>query len=141
MTLAKAQGAKRALPLPVSVPSHCALMRPAADQLRQALASITLRPPTVRVIHNADVSEYREADAIRDALVRQLHQPVRWVETIQRMQTAGVRLFAECGPGKVLSGLNKRILPEIPVVALTDAASMAQALQQTNGHGDGHPRA
>ena len=131
MTLAKAQGAKRALPLPVSVPSHCALMRPAADQLRQALASITLRPPTVRVIHNADVSEYREADAIRDALVRQLHQPVRWVETIQRMQTAGVRLFAECGPGKVLSGLNKRILPEIPVVALTDAASMAQALQQT----------
>ena len=131
MTLAKARGAKRALPLPVSVPSHCALMRPAADKLRQALASTPIRPPTVRVIHNADVSEYREPDAIRDALVRQLYQPVRWVETIQRMQVAGVRLFAECGPGKVLSGLNKRILPEIPVVALTDAASMAQALQQS----------
>jgi [acyl-carrier-protein] S-malonyltransferase len=131
MALAKERGAKRALPLPVSVPSHCALMQPAADRLRQALASTPIRPPRVRVVHNADVSEYGEADAIRDALVRQLYQPVRWVETIQRMQAAGVGLFAECGPGKVLTGLNKRIVGDIPTLALADAASMAQALEHT----------
>lgn len=131
MTLAKERGAKRALPLPVSVPSHCILMQPAADQLRLALASITIRPPAVRVIHNADVSEHGEADAIRDALVRQLYQPVHWVETIRFMRAAGVDLFAECGPGKVLTGLNKRIVGEVPALGLTDATSMVQALQQT----------
>ncbi len=131
MTLAKERGAKRALPLPVSVPSHCILMQPAADQLKLALASITIRPPAVRVIHNADVAEHGEAEAIRDALVRQLYQPVRWVETIRFMRAAGVDLFAECGPGKVLTGLNKRIVGEVPALGLTDATSMVQALQQT----------
>jgi [acyl-carrier-protein] S-malonyltransferase len=131
MTLAKARGAKRALPLPVSVPSHCALMRPAAEKLGQALAEVTLRTPSVRVIHNVDVAEHTEPDAIRDALVRQLYQPVRWVETIQAMHAAGVDLFAECGPGKVLAGLNKRILAELPTLALADEASLAQALEQT----------
>lgn len=130
MALAKARGAKRALPLPVSVPSHCALMQPAADRLRQALASTSVRAPVVRVIHNVDVAEHVEADAIRDALVRQLCQPVRWVETIRRMHADGVALFAECGPGKVLAGLNKRILADVPVLALADAAGMAQALAQ-----------
>lgn len=133
MNLAKARGAKRALALPVSVPSHCILMKPAADQLMQALASIPVQPPSVKVIHNADVSEHVEAEAIRAALVRQLYQPVRWVETIRLMAAAGVGLFAECGPGKVLTGLNKRILGEVPVLALTDMASMAQALEQI-GH-------
>lgn len=131
MTLARERGAKRALPLPVSVPSHCILMQPAADQLRVTLASTTIRPPSVRVLHNADVSEHGEADAIRDALVRQLYQPVRWVETVRNMGAAGVQLFVECGPGKVLTGLNKRILGEVPALALTDAASLAQALEQT----------
>lgn len=131
MALAKARGAKRALPLPVSVPSHCALMQPAADRLRQALASISVRAPAVKVIHNVDVAEHVEADAVRDALVRQLYQPVRWVETIMRMHADGVSLFAECGPGKVLAGLNKRILAEVPVLALADATGMAQALAQT----------
>lgn len=131
MTLAKERGAKRALPLPVSVPSHCILMQPAADQLKLALASITIRPPAVRVIHNADVAEHGEAEAIRDALVRQLYQPVRWVETIRFMRAAGVDLFAECGPGKVLTGLNKRIVGDVPALGLTDTTSMVQALEQT----------
>lgn len=131
MALAKARGAKRALLLPVSVPSHCELMQPAAERLRQALASISVRAPVVRVIHNVDVAEHADADAIRDALVRQLYQPVRWVETIRRMHADGVSLFAECGPGKVLTGLNKRILADVPVLALADAAAMAQALAQT----------
>lgn len=131
MALAKARGAKRALPLAVSVPSHCALMQPAADRLGQALASISLRAPVVRVIHNVDVAEHAEAEAIRDALVRQLYQPVRWVETIMRMHANGVSLFAECGPGKVLAGLNRRILADVPVLVLADAAGIVQALEQT----------
>lgn len=131
LALAKAQGARRALLLPVSVPSHCELMQPAAKRLRQALAAIRVRAPAVKVIHNADVAEHTDADAIRDALVRQLDQPVRWVETIRRMHADGVRLFAECGPGKVLTGLNKRILADVPTLALADLASMAQALAQT----------
>lgn len=131
MTLAKERGAKRALPLPVSVPSHCELMQPAAAQLSQALASITIKSPTVRVIHNADVAEHTEADAIRAALVRQLYQPVRWVETVRLMGTSGIGLFVECGPGKVLAGLNKRILADVPTLAMTDAASLTLALEQT----------
>lgn len=131
MALAKERGAKRALPLPVSVPSHCILMQPAAQRLSQALASVTLRAPKVRVIHNADVAEHRDPEEIRDALVRQLHQPVRWVETIRLLRGQGVDLFVECGPGKVLAGLNKRILADVPTLALADAAGMAQALAQT----------
>ncbi|WP_258806905.1 ACP S-malonyltransferase [Pseudidiomarina sp. CB1] len=105
----KEAGAKRALPLPVSVPSHCALMQPAAEKLAVELGKITLRTPNIPVVNNVDVSVEREADAIRDALVRQLYSPVRWTETIQYLAKQGVTELCEIGPGKVLSGLTKRI--------------------------------
>lgn len=128
--LAKEKGAKRALPLPVSVPSHCALMKPAADQLRVAMSAIEFRSPALPVIHNADVVAHDDPAAIRDALVRQLHSPVRWVESMQAFAARGVTRIAECGPGKVLTGLNKRILDNVPTVALADAATLAAALEQ-----------
>lgn len=127
--LAKGKGARRALPLPVSVPSHCALMRPAADKLRLAMESISIRPPAIPVIHNADVTTHGEPAAIRDALARQLYSPVRWVESMQTFAAQGVTRIAECGPGKVLTGLNKRILEKVPTLALADAAAMDMALQ------------
>ncbi len=128
--LAKAKGAKRALPLPVSVPSHCALMQPAADKLRLALAEIEIKTPGVMVLHNADVSSHADPAAIRDALARQLFSPVRWVETVQSFAAQGVQLVAECGPGKVLAGLNKRIVDGLPGVALADAAALTDALEK-----------
>jgi [acyl-carrier-protein] S-malonyltransferase len=126
--LAKERGAKRALQLPVSVPSHCTLMRPAAEKLRVALAEIKVNPPTVAVLHNADVASHSDPDAIRDALARQLYSPVRWVETVRTFATKGIELVAECGPGKVLAGLNKRIVDSLPGVALADAAALADTL-------------
>ncbi len=126
--LAREKGAKRALLLPVSVPSHCALMRPAADKLRVALADIKVNTPTVAVLHNADVASHSDPDAIRDALARQLYSPVRWVETVRTFATQGIELVAECGPGKVLAGLNKRIVDGLPGVALADAAALADTL-------------
>lgn len=102
-------GAKRALTLPVSVPSHCALMKPAAEALAIVLATIDIQAPTIEVIHNADVHSYQHADEIRAALVRQLYSPVRWVETIEKITQQGVKSGIECGPGKVLMGLNRRI--------------------------------
>jgi [acyl-carrier-protein] S-malonyltransferase len=132
--LAKEKGAKRALPLPVSVPSHCALMRPAAEKLSDALAGIEVKVPQIPVLHNADVAAYAEPDAIRDALARQLYRPVRWVETVQAMAQRGIRLIVECGPGKVLAGLNKRILADVPTLAITDAASLADALRSSQGN-------
>lgn len=128
MELCKAAGAKRALPLPVSVPSHCALMKPAAEQLAQRLQSINLRKPQIPVINNVDVATPDAADAIRDALVRQLYNPVRWVETVQRMVNEGVTQLIECGPGKVLVGLNKRISKDTTAHALVDTASVDNAL-------------
>jgi len=128
--LAKEKGAKRALPLPVSVPSHCALMQPAAEQLRVALSAIEVRMPTVAVLHNADVASHAGPDAIRDALARQLYSPVRWVETVQAMSAQGIQLVAECGPGKVLAGLNKRIVEGVLGVAIADAASLADTLEK-----------
>ena len=128
--LAKEKGAKRALPLPVSVPSHCALMKPAAEKLRVALSSIEVKTPTVTVLHNADVSSHASPDAIRDALARQLYSPVRWVETVQAMSAEGIQLVAECGPGKVLAGLNKRIVDGMPGVAIADAAALADTLEK-----------
>jgi [acyl-carrier-protein] S-malonyltransferase len=127
MELAKAKGAKRALPLPVSVPSHCSLMKPAAEKLALYLQSVKLNVPQVAVLHNADVKSYNSEAEIRDALVRQLYQPVRWAETIQALAAAGVTHVAECGPGKVLAGLNKRIVAELQGLALTDAAALEQA--------------
>jgi len=127
MELAKAKGAKRALPLPVSVPSHCSLMKPAAEKLARYLQAVKFNLPQVAVLHNADVKSYSSEAEIKDALVRQLYQPVRWVETIQALAAAGVTHVAECGPGKVLAGLNKRIVAELQGLALTDGAALEQA--------------
>lgn len=119
MELAKAKGAKRALPLPVSVPSHCALMQPAAVKLAEYLKNVTVNTPQISVLHNADVAAYSDSNKIKDALVRQLYSPVRWVETVQAIAAQGITQTAECGPGKVLAGLTKRIVAELPCVALT----------------------
>lgn len=127
MELAKAKGAKRALPLPVSVPSHCSLMKPAAEKLAAYLQSVAMQAPQVPVLHNADVKSYSGAAEIKDALVRQLYMPVRWVETVQALAAAGVTHVAECGPGKVLAGLNKRIVSELQGLALIDSAALEQA--------------
>ncbi len=120
MEAAKAKGAKRALPLPVSVPSHCALMQPAAARLRDYLQNVTVQAPVVPVLHNADVAAYQDAASIKDALVRQLFSPVRWVETVQALSQQNVLRSAECGPGKVLAGLAKRIVAEHTCVALVN---------------------
>ena len=134
MELAKIKGAKRALPLPVSVPSHCALMKPAALKLAEYLKDVTMTTPKIPVIHNADVASYDNADKIKDALVRQLYSPVRWVETVQAVYTQGITQAAECGPGKVLAGLTKRIVAELPCVAMTsnEALLELQGVLQTN---------
>ncbi|MDE2260080.1 MAG: ACP S-malonyltransferase [Betaproteobacteria bacterium] len=124
---AKARGAKRALPLAMSVPSHCSLMRPAADQLQQYLAEIQLLAPSIPVIHNATVVEGHTPDEIRAALVQQLYSPVRWVETIRAMGSRGITQIFECGPGKVLAPLVKRIQPDIQGLALNDAAALIAA--------------
>lgn len=128
--LAKERGAKRALLLPVSVPSHCALMQPAADQLATVLKDVAIQAPTIPVINNADVASPSEPDAIRDALVRQLYSPVRWVETIQKMTSDGVDCLIECGPGKVLVGLNKRIERKMAAQAVFDPDSLSAALAE-----------
>ena len=122
MVICKEKGAKRALPLPVSVPSHCALMKPAAEKLAAALAGIAVSAPEFPVLHNADVAAYTDPAQIKDALVRQLYQPVRWVETVQKMAADGIDVVAECGPGKVLVGLNKRIAADAQHFALTELA-------------------
>jgi [acyl-carrier-protein] S-malonyltransferase len=128
MEIAKARGAKRAVLLPMSVPSHCSLMRPAAERMRQELGSPSFRRGTVPVLHNADAKSAESADAIKDALVRQLVQPVRWVETVRKMVSSGVTHIVECGPGKVLAGLNKRIAPDTQILSFSDGAAFGQAL-------------
>ncbi len=130
MVLAKEKGAKRALPLPVSVPSHSSLMLPAADKLLAHLQGVAIATPAIPVLHNTDVQSHNEADAIRAALAKQLHTPVRWVETVQALKAAGIGRVVECGPGKVLAGLAKRIDDSLPAVALVDEASLAAALSQ-----------
>ena len=132
MEAAKAKGAKRALILPVSVPSHCALMKPAAEKLAAYLANVNIGASKVSVLHNADVAAYNDAAAIKDALVRQLYSPVRWVETVQAIAAQGVVHAAECGPGKVLAGLNKRIVAEMTCAALTSNDAVAEAKNQLN---------
>lgn len=121
--LCKEAGAKRALPLAVSVPSHCALMQPAAEKLAQALQHITLNAPLVAVINNVDVAAESRAEAIRDALVRQLYSPVRWTETVEKMAQDGITTLYEIGPGKVLTGLTSRIVKELNGKAVNDVAS------------------
>lgn len=127
---AKAAGARRAVPLPVSVPSHCSLMQPAAEALSAELARSDLRPPSIDVIHNVDVHAHSDVNEIRELLARQLHNPVRWVETIQHMQAEGVTRLIECGPGKVLAGLNKRIAKEMTALPVYDPTSLEAALEQ-----------
>ena len=123
----KASGAKRALPLPVSAPFHSSLMKPAADRLKEQLASIEFAPPRIPVVNNVDVAVETDADRIRDALYRQAFGPVRWVECVQAIKALGPKTLVECGPGKVLAGLVKRIDPELTGVPMFDPASLAAA--------------
>ena len=115
--------------LPVSVPSHCQLMMPAAEKLAKRLETITIDTPLIPVIHNVDVKPHTDADEIRQSLKQQLYNPVRWVETIQCMKTKGVDTVIECGPGKVLVGLCKRIDKEIKGFPVFDPESLATALE------------
>ncbi len=124
---AKGAGAKLAKQLPVSVPSHCALMHPAAERLRARLAQIKIEAPRVPVLHNAHVRAESHADAIRDALVRQVESPVRWVEIVQAMAADGVDKLIECGPGRVLAGLNKRISKQTQTLSVYDPETLRQA--------------
>lgn len=133
MEACKARGARRAVLLPVSAPFHSSLMRPAADRLRARLASVALEPPKFALVNNVDVAIETDADAIRDALVRQAAAPVRWVEVIRRMAADGVTHVLECGPGKVLAGMVKRIDPAMQGLALADRASLEQALATVKG--------
>ena len=126
--LCKAKGAKRALPLPVSAPSHCALMKPAAERLSQKLAALEIKPPRIPVIHNVDVRTHASADEIRVALKAQLHSPVRWVETVQKLARDGEARQVEFGPGKVLAGLAKRIDKSVEAFPVHDPDSLKAAL-------------
>ncbi|OON40679.1 [acyl-carrier-protein] S-malonyltransferase [Izhakiella australiensis] len=126
----KAAGAKRALPLPVSVPSHCALMRPAAEQLALALEKITFSAPVLPIVNNVDVKCENDGKAIRDALVRQLYSPVRWTESVEFIAAQGVTTLLEVGPGKVLTGLTKRIVDTLSASAVNDPATLSAALEQ-----------
>jgi [acyl-carrier-protein] S-malonyltransferase len=128
MELARARGAKRAIMLPMSVPSHCSLLKGAAEQLRTYLADVAIAAPVIPVLHNADVAAYIDGDRIRDALVRQLYSPVRWVETVLEFGKQGITHNAECAPGKVLAGLNKRIDTNQQASAINDGAALMLAL-------------
>lgn len=125
----KANGAKRALLLPVSAPFHSSLMKPAAEALRERLASVTFAAPQIPVVNNIDVAIEVDADRIRDALVRQAAGPVRWVESVQALRARGVEAIVECGPGKVLAGMAKRIAPEVAAASIYDPATLADTRQ------------
>ncbi|HEX7221505.1 MAG TPA: ACP S-malonyltransferase [Burkholderiales bacterium] len=125
----KAKGAKRAMLLPVSAPFHSTLMRPAADKLKGYLEKVSMKKPAFSVINNVDVAIESDPGRIKDALVRQAASPVRWVETIRRMVDAGVTHIVECGPGKVLAGMTKRIAPGVKSLAAADRASLEEALK------------
>jgi [acyl-carrier-protein] S-malonyltransferase len=128
MELAKAKGAKRAIMLPMSVPSHCSLLKGAAEQLRAYLNNVAVQTPAIPVLHNADVAAYSDAAKIKDALVRQLFSPVRWVETVQAFGKQGITHNVECAPGKVLAGLNKRIDTNQQAMAINDGEALKAAL-------------
>ena len=131
----KQKGAKRTLELPVSVPSHSSLMRPAAEQLRKRLESVEIRRPRIAEIYTVDVRKHGEPDEIRAALVQQLFSPVRWADTVRQMLADGVTRFAECGPGKVLTGLNRRIerRKEIAMFALDEGVAIDEAIASCRG--------
>jgi [acyl-carrier-protein] S-malonyltransferase len=127
--VAKAKGAKRALPLPVSAPFHSSLLKPASDQLREYLAGIDVQVPSIPVLNNVDVAVVNEPARIKDALVRQAAGPVRWVESVQAMAAQGVTHVVECGPGKVLAGLTKRIDGNLVGASVFDPASLEETLK------------
>lgn len=127
--LAKSAGAKKAVLLPVSVPSHCSLMEPVIQRFSPALAETHLIAPAGQVVHNVDVSAHADPDSIRTALCRQLSGAVRWAESVQSLSARGVQRFVECGPGRVLAGLNRRIVPSARTEALFDPSSLALALE------------
>jgi [acyl-carrier-protein] S-malonyltransferase len=129
----KARGAKRAMPLPVSAPFHSTLMKPAAERLSGYLAKVSLQTPQAQVINNVDVKVETEAARIREALVRQAASPVRWVETIRAMAEMGATHIVECGPGKVLAAMTKRIAPQVQSLSLSDRAAVEGALQSIQG--------
>jgi [acyl-carrier-protein] S-malonyltransferase len=131
--LAKQKGAKRGVLLPVSAPFHCSLLRPAADKLATQLSRIHLQTPAIPVIHNVDVAEHREPDAIRDALARQAANPVHWTATVRAMADRGVTHIVECGPGKVLTGLTRRIADGMQTYALTDSDAIVAARTEISG--------
>ena len=133
--LAKEAGAKRALVLPVSVPSHCSLMNPAAEKLKERLAGININSPTIPVYNNVDVQAESDPDAIRDALKRQLFSPVRWVDTINAFAKQNVQRIVECGPGKVLVGLNKRINKQMTALPTLDVDSFKKAIESVQTEG------
>jgi [acyl-carrier-protein] S-malonyltransferase len=133
MAAAKEAGAKRALKLPVSVPSHCQLMEPAAEKLAARLAEIEIQSPQVSLLHNVDVAVHTAPDVIRNVLREQLFKPVRWVDTIRFMHDQGVQAIVECGPGKVLMGLNRRIVKEMKHYSIYDPATLDKVLEQIDG--------
>lgn len=132
MTAAKDAGAKRAVKLPVSAPSHCSLMESAATKLADRLQNINIETPDVTLIHNVDVASHSAPEVIRNALKEQLFKPVRWVDTIRFMHDQGVNTFVECGPGKVLKGLNKRIIKEAEHFTVYDPDTLNNVLEQIN---------
>jgi [acyl-carrier-protein] S-malonyltransferase len=129
----KARGAKRAMPLPVSAPFHSTLMQPAADKLQGKLVTVTLSQPQCSLVNNVDVKVETDPERIKDALVRQAASPVRWVETIRKMAESGVTHIVECGPGKVLAGMTKRIAPQVQSLSLAERASLEAALAAVKG--------
>ncbi len=133
MVAAKDAGARRAVKLPVSVPSHCSLMKPAAEKLEQRLNEIEIESPDVTLIHNVDVASHNAPDVIRNALSEQLYKPVRWVDTIKFMHEQGVTQFVECGPGKVLMGLNKRIAKDADHFSIFNSETLENVLESING--------
>ena len=128
MALAKSRGARFVKMLPMSAPSHCSLMKPAAERLRERLSGVALAPPSVPVVQNADVATFEDPDRIRQALVEQLFRPVRWVDTVRYLHARGVTRIVECAPGKVLAGLVKRTVDGVEAVAITDASALDAAI-------------
>ncbi|MNT08812.1 Malonyl CoA-acyl carrier protein transacylase [compost metagenome] len=126
--IAKAKGAKRALPLPVSAPFHSSLLKPASDRLRERMAGLAFSSPSIPLVNNVDVAVVNDPEAIKDALVRQAAAPVRWVECVQKMAAEGVTHVIECGPGKVLAGMTKRIDGNLVGGAIFDPASLQDTL-------------
>ncbi len=129
MELARAQGAKRCVLLAMSVPSHCSLMRPAAERLRESIQSLQVRPPSITFLNDVDAASETAPERIRDAMTRQLYNPVRWVQIVQGMAGLGATQVVECGPGGVLTGVNRRAAPEMKAVGLKDAQSLTDLME------------